>query len=280
MDATTTTGATASRASAKARELAIARALAACERTAPDSSVNERKRQQILESLRDGLKSIEGDVDAAIWKAYATRIDRLDVLHSTTRGEVASTSGAPLNETSVDAPPPTAGAAATTRRAYRPSSAKTTTPRGVVAGITEVVSKDDDGCAASSAARRSLHGPPSTKTLTAEDEVELRRQRAIQDGLTDEMSELASGLKANALALERGLGRSSAAVAELESRLGANVHGVKSSAKRQDAAFRANRRGSCWTWLILALVGVLFAWTYVVIKVSSDRTKRSRAKAL
>jgi len=279
MDATTTAAASASRASAKVRELALARALAACERTAPGASVDERKHKQILQSLRDGLKSIEGDVDAALLNAYALRIDRLDVLHPATRGEGASTSGATMEEAKADDAPPASAAAP--RRASRPTFATTSTQRGGGGDrITEVVSDEYDGSTAVSATRRRFHGQSSTKTLTAEDEVELKRQRAIQEGLTDEMSELASGLKANALALERGLGRSAEAVAVLESRLGANVSGVKSTTKRQDAAFRANRRGSCWTWLILALVGVLFAWTYVVIKVSSDRTKHPRVAAM
>ena len=114
--------------------------------------------------------------------------------------------------------------------------------------------------------------------LTADDESELRRQRAIQEGLTDEMTELASGLKANALALERGLGRSTAMLEEIETRLERNVAGARQTTRRQTAAYRANRRGSCWTWMILALVGVLFAWTYVAIKVSSDRTKINSKK--
>jgi SNARE protein 1 len=273
--ASSNAGASALRARTKARELALARALAACERTTLASDVDARKQTQRLESLREILKTIEGDVDAAVWETYASRLDALVRAHSARRTEGTSTSGPIEGETTGSASTPGARVHAPARRAARPLSTTTASKRGV--GGVEIIHSDDRGSPVATTATRPAHRPPSPKTLTADDEVELRRQRAIQEGLTDEISDLASGLKANALALERGLGRSSVVVAELESRLGGNVHGVKSSAKRQDAAFRANRRGSCWTWLILGLVGVLFAWTYVVIKVSSDRTKRTRA---
>ena len=141
--------------------------------------------------------------------------------------------------------------------------------------IAEMVVRETDGGGPSPSNSNSNSNSKSrSKTVTASDEVELRRQRAIQEGLTDEMSELASGLRANALALERGLGRSSAALTEVESRLERNVDVARASARRQTKAYRENGRGSCWTWIVLALVGVLFAWTYVVIKMSSVRVRR------
>ena len=123
------------------------------------------------------------------------------------------------------------------------------------------------------ASNQSIVSRRSPKALSANDQGEIRRQRAIQEGLTDEMAQLASGLKANALALERGLGRSTAVLEQIETRLERNVAGARHTTRRQTAAYRANRHSSCWTWLILALVGVLFAWTYVAIKLSSDRTR-------
>lgn len=161
-------------------------------------------------------------------------------------------------------------------------SGKTTLPRGQTDRVVGV----EDSAVRESRRSRAVPGrsvapvvttvmrrAPATKTLTTVDEGELRRQRAIQEGLTDELTELASGLKANALALERGLGRSTAVLEDIETRLERNVAGARQTTRRQTAAYRANRRGSCWTWMILAFVGVLFAWTYVAIKLSSDRTK-------
>ena len=114
----------------------------------------------------------------------------------------------------------------------------------------------------------------SMRALSRDDEAELGRQRAIQEGLTDEMSDLASALKRNALALEQGLERSNKVLNDVETRLERNVDGVKSSVRRQTAVYTANRRGSCWTWIIFFVVGILFAWTYVVIKMTTDRSKR------
>ena len=166
-----------------------------------------------------------------------------------------------------DAPTATAPAAA-----KRVSATQRTSAREVRAPfIAEMVVRetDDGGPSPSNSNSKS-----NSKTVTASEEIELRRQRAIQEGLTDEMSELASGLRANALALERGLGRSSAALTEVEARLERNVDVARASAWRQTKAYRENGRGSCWTWIVLALVGVLFAWTYVVIKMSSVRVRR------
>lgn len=266
---------------ATTREFHLARLLAACERRARGEggdAIDARKRTQRLDALDAALASAREGLDDARAATYAARIS---TVRSSGGGDVAVTSGERDGRgddgrgDDDDAPPPTtttttnAARDATHAVAKRVSAAQRTSVRGVrapfVAGV-EVRETDVDG-----------PSPPTkskSKTVTARDEIELRRQRAIQEGLTDEMSELASGLRANALALERGLGRSSAALAEVESRLERNVDGARASARRQTKVYRENRRGSCWTWIILALVGVLFAWTYVVIKMSSVRVRR------
>ena len=169
-----------------------------------------------------------------------------------------------------------ATAATAPAAAKRVSATQRTSAREVRAPfIAEMVVREtDDGGPSPSNSNSNSNSKSRSKTVTASNEIELRRQRAIQEGLTDEMSELASGLRANALALERGLGRSSAALTEVESRLERNVDVARASARRQTKAYRENGRGSCWTWIVLALVGVLFAWTYVVIKMSSVRVRR------
>ena len=167
-----------------------------------------------------------------------------------------------------------ATAATAPAAAKRVSATQRTSAREVRAPfIAEMVVRETDDGGPSPSPSNS-NSKSHSKTVTAREEIELRRQRAIQEGLTDEMSELASGLRANALALERGLGRSSAALTEVEARLERNVDVARASARRQTKAYRENGRGSCWTWIVLALVGVLFAWTYVVIKMSSVRVRR------
>ena len=261
------------------REFHLARLLAACERRARGEggdAIDARKRTQRLDALDAALASAREGLDDARAAAYAVRVS---TVRSSGGGDVAVTSserdGRDDDDDATTTTTTTAARDATRDATHavakRVSAAQRTNVRDVrapfVAGM-EVRETDVDGPSTAPSTKS------KSKTVTARDEIELRRQRAIQEGLTDEMSELASGLRANALALERGLGRSSAALAEVESRLERNVDGARASARRQTKVYRENRRGSCWTWIVLALVGVLFAWTYVVIKMSSVRVRR------
>ena len=233
--------------------------------------MDARKRTQRLDALDAALASAREGLDDARGSTYA---ERISAVRSSGRGDVAATSGEVDGRRDADGGDggADATAATATAAAKRVSATQRTSAREVRAPfIAEMVVRetDDGGPSPSNSNSKS-----NSKTVTASEEIELRRQRAIQEGLTDEMSELASGLRANALALERGLGRSSAALTEVESRLERNVDVARASARRQTKAYRENGRGSCWTWIVLALVGVLFAWTYVVIKMSSVRVRR------
>ena len=260
---------------ATTREFHLARLLAACERRAREGggeAMDARKRTQRLDALDAALASAREGLDDARGATYA---ERISAVRSSGRGDVAATSGEVDGRRDADggADAPTATAPAAAKRV---SATQRTSAREVRAPfIAEMVVREtDDGGPSPSNSNSNSNSKSRSKTVTASDEVELRRQRAIQEGLTDEMSELASGLRANALALERGLGRSSAALTEVEARLERNVDVARASARRQTKAYRENGRGSCWTWIVLALVGVLFAWTYVVIKMSSVRVRR------
>ena len=255
---------------ATTREFHLARLLAACERRAREGggdAMDARKRTQRLDALDAALASAREGLDDARASTYA---ERISAVRSSGRGDVAATSGevdGRRDDDGVDGGAD-ATAANATAAAKRVSATQRTSAREVRAPFVAemVVRETDDGGPSPS--------PSNSKTVTASEEIELRRQRTIQEGLTDEMSELASGLRANALALESGLGRSTAALTEVESRLERNVDVARASARRQTKAYRENGRGSCWTWIVLALVGVLFAWTYVVIKMSSVRVRR------
>ena len=259
---------------ATTREFHLARLLAACERRAREGggdAMDARKRTQRLDALDAALASAREGLDDARASTYA---ERISAVRSSGRGDVAATSGevdGRRDDDGVDGGAD-ATAANATAAAKRVSATQRTSAREVRAPFVAemVVRETDDGGPSQS----NSNSQSNSKTVTASEEIELRRQRAIQEGLTDEMSELASGLRANVLALERGLGRSSAALTEVEARLERNGDVARASARRQTKAYRENGRGSCWTWIVLALVGVLFAWTYVVIKMSSVRVRR------
>jgi hypothetical protein len=259
----------------KAKELALLRLISACEArvqsqsdepTTSSSASPDRKFRQHVDAMREFMRALSThgtmDVDAEErLKGYARRVDALELVYAQRKeklkedARVAEKNGNIASTTTTPSSP--------TRRTARTSEGPT--------GVSGVNVRDvDAGNNTSTTTKRRT----AVKALTLEDEAELRRQRAIQEGLTDEMSELATGLKRNAVALELGLQSSNRALENVESRLERNVAGVKSTVKRQTDVYRANKRSSCWTWIIFAIVGILFAWTYMVIKMTTDRTKR------
>ena len=101
----------------------------------------------------------------------------------------------------------------------------------------------------------------------------IARQRAAQEELTDEMLELAGGIKANSLAMEASLRESRRELDVVEGSLDRNLAGVKKERSRQKAIYETNRRGGCWTWIVLVLVGVVFTWVVMYMRFTHDRTK-------
>jgi len=262
-------GVRASNAMSRAHEFALARMLAAYETpraaTATRVTHDARKVTQHVHAMRAMLDSLGASCDDAARALYAERIARVEKVAmasaDTTAATTSTTSGGGGGNESDDAD---GSALLRQRRAFatNAASAANRTSTGVSTATTMIT-----------------HRPASSGRVvqrSARDEEELEKQRLIQEGLTDEMASLASGLKANALAMEKGLERSTKVLEDVETKLERNVQGVKSTVKRQTAAYGVNRRGSCWTWIILFVVGILFAWTYVVIKMSSDKIKKSR----
>lgn len=257
----------------KAKELALLRLISACESrvqsqrdepTTSSSASPDRKFRQHVDAAREFMRALSthGSVDDALeerLKGYARRVDALELVYAQRKAELKEDARVAEKNGNI---------ASTTTTPSSPSRRATRTSESPTGGVK--VSNVGAGTSAITTTKRRA----AVKALTLEDEAELRRQRAIQEGLTDEMSELATGLKRNAVALEQGLQSSSKALENVESRLERNVAGVKSSVKRQTDVYRANKRGSCWTWIIFAIVGILFAWTYMVIKMTTDKTKR------
>lgn len=109
-------------------------------------------------------------------------------------------------------------------------------------------------------------------SLSEQGQRALKQQQHLQEGLTDELVELAAGIKANNLAMEGSLKESARALDHVEGRLEKNLGAAKTAVGRQSALYKLNASGSCWTWIILFVVGVVFAWMYLFIKFTSDRT--------
>ena len=107
------------------------------------------------------------------------------------------------------------------------------------------------------------HGRGEGVKLTEDGQAALRRQRDLQEGLTDEMVDLAGSIRANATAMERSLRQSRRELDEAETNLEKNLRGVKSANERQTTLKKLNRSGMCWTWIVLVIVGFVFAWTCV-----------------
>ena len=101
----------------------------------------------------------------------------------------------------------------------------------------------------------------------------LRRQRETQEQLTDEMLELAGGIKANSLAMERSLLDSKRELDAVEGSLDKNLAGVKNERKRKKAIYETNRKGGCWTWIVLIAVGLVFTWVVLYMRFTHDRTR-------
>ena len=254
----------------RAHELALARMLAAYETpraaTATTATHNARKVTQHVHAMRAMLDSLGTSCDDAARELYAERIARVEELAMASAAAAAVTTsttsgGGGGNESDAA----DGGALLRQRRAFATNATTGAANRNSMGVSTSTTIMTPPPGSSGRAVQRS-----------ARDEEELEKQRMIREGLTDEMASLASGLKANALAMEKGLERSTKALEDVETKLERNVQGVKSTVKRQTAAYGANRRGSCWTWIILFVVGILFAWTYIVIKMSSDKIKKSR----
>ena len=254
----------------RAHELALARMLAAYETpraaTATTAPHNARKVTQHVHAMRAMLDSLGTSCDDAARELYAERIARVEEFAMASAAAAAVTTsttsgGGGGNESDAA----DGGALLRQRRAFATNATTGAANRNSMAVSTSTTIMTPPPGSSGRAVQRS-----------ARDEEELEKQRLIQEGLTDEMASLASGLKANALAMEKELERSTKALEDVETKLERNVQGVKSTVKRQTAAYGANRRGSCWTWIILFVVGILFAWTYIVIKMSSDKIKKSR----
>ncbi|KAK3283448.1 hypothetical protein CYMTET_8854 [Cymbomonas tetramitiformis] len=101
----------------------------------------------------------------------------------------------------------------------------------------------------------------------------MKRQKHLQDQLTDDMVNLASGLKVNCLALEEELRNASKVMDSTERLVEENVLSAKSVKEKATEQYSRASRGTCWMWLILVAVGLIFTWTFMLIRMFSDKLK-------
>jgi len=93
----------------------------------------------------------------------------------------------------------------------------------------------------------------------------------VHDDLTDELCEMASGLKRSAQAQAAGVRESLAVLAAVETSLEANVAGASRAADRAGELHRINR-ASCWqTCAVLTAVLLLTCWMVLLIRLNSNR---------
>ena len=232
-------------------------------------AVNDAKAHQHVEVMRGLVTEIRAR-DPATADAYAVRVDRV-ASTVVALGDPGSSSSRHRAAPYVTA---AAGAASSSAREWRPYKPPAPVRRRATGSASSPDPKSSSGVAANTAgggaSRQRREG--GVKISDAGD-AHIARQRAAQEELTDEMLELAGGIKANSLAMEASLRESRRELDVVEGSLDRNLAGVKKERSRQKAIYETNRRGGCWTWIVLVLVGVVFTWVVVYMRFTHDRTK-------
>jgi hypothetical protein len=116
-----------------------------------------------------------------------------------------------------------------------------------------------------------LRRRPVGSSLSAGAAVALRAQGALHDELTDELCEMAEGLKRNAHAMGAGVRESLAVLSAVETSVERNVAAASRAAERATELHAVNR-ASCWqTAAVLAVVFVATAWMVFLIRLNRNR---------
>ena len=218
------------------------------------------KARQHVEVMRGLVTEIRAR-DPTAADAYSKRVDRV---HTALQLGNSSSSSSPAYVTN--------GGASTSRqewRPYKPPPAVVRRRTAAAASAAVTSPNANANVVGSSPARRGEGGVKISQSGDAH----LRRQRETQEQLTDEMLELAGGIKANSLAMERSLLDSKRELDAVEGSLDKNLAGVKNGRKRQKAIYETNRKGGCWTWIVLIAVGLVFTWVVLYMRFTHDRTR-------
>lgn len=114
--------------------------------------------------------------------------------------------------------------------------------------------------------RRGASGVVSSETTAA-----LRLHSSLHEELTDELVDMAAGLKRNAYAMDAGVRESLAVLDGVEVGLERSLAGTRSAADRAQHLHKVNRAG-CWqTCMVLAAVTLVFVWMVALIRLNRNR---------
>ena len=265
----------------------VARAEDADAEVFSDPATAALKRRQHVDAMRALLARVRtANPDAA--DAYAERVDAVHAWVAA-RGDGTDASGVFVfagggerdDEASLRAETE-AEATEATLPATLPATETAETRSGISSNAAVERRPGIDSLSALSSARpsrpraRARADGGSRLTLSDGGEASLRRHRATQDALTDDLVGLAAKMRANAGAMERSLLESRKGLASLERDLDFNVASTRVANRRQKKLRAAFQSAGCWTWLALFAVGLVFSWVFVYVRVTSDKIKRIR----
>ncbi len=237
-------------------------------------AVNDAKAHQHVEVMRGLVTEIRAR-DPATADAYAARVDRVasTVVALGDPSTSSSTSSSSSRHRAAPYVTAAAGAASSSAREWRPYKPPAPVRRRATGSASSPDPKSSSGVAADTVGGAARQRRVGGVKISDAGDAHIARQRAAQEELTDEMLELAGGIKANSLAMEASLRESRRELDVVEGSLDRNLAGVKKERSRQKAIYETNRRGGCWTWIVLVLVGVVFTWVVMYMRFTHDRTK-------
>ena len=113
--------------------------------------------------------------------------------------------------------------------------------------------------------------PPPLKpiSLSAATQARIQAQGKTQENLTDELVDLAAGLKLNTLAMEAKVKERGTLLDSTEDALDRSATETKNAANKATQIHRRGRVNFCFTILVLLIIGVGFAGMYIFIRITS-----------
>ena len=190
-------------------------------RPASDDWRRGGKARQHVEVMRGLVTEIRAR-DPTAADAYSKRVDRIHTALQLGNSSSASSSS-PAYVTN--------GGASTSRQEWRPyKPPPAVVRRRAAAAASAAVTSPNANANVVGSSPSSRRGEGGVK-ISQSGDAHLRRQRETQEQLTDEMLELAGGIKANSLAMERSLLDSKRELDAVEGSLDKNLAGVKNERK-------------------------------------------------
>lgn len=259
-----------------------------------DAKTSAAKARQHLEAMKSFLNQVKS-LNPDVYDVYSERVDKIgawivsleetsseDTEYATVgvresasprvrqsapsrrSTDVDRTSEVEVEEDTVDAIP----SDTKTSTAQRPTTSFTPTNGAISLNIARSSSKSN---ASQKVKQRTRSDGGAKLVLSDKAEATLRQHRMTQDHLSDDLVSLAGAIRENAGAMERSLFESRKGLESLESELNRNVTSVKTATYKQKQLKKTFTSFGCWTWVVLFLVGVVFSWTFVFIRITSDK---------